>query len=270
MRKFLELIDNIIRFPLNAIYYAVFCYMKLPDYTRDRIQLVFCGVLFSTFVYWAPFVFNKYIELFHDFLAILTAQLPKNSGSNGGLIYEYQTLIAGGLAILAGSLALFSPVLAHWFEKYKKRREFIIRLRGWAITTNVEVLGVLNSENPLDDFNMQRLQNLQNQKPTFFKNDFYWCFSDGDAFLADSIEKKINQGNRWIVRMLDGVDDNDTVKRVRLDCALHSFSSALIDADKFMAATLEGHLQIIEYCDNPDIAAFQARRNHPVRLAMTR
>lgn len=261
MKKILSSIDAVIRLPLHLMHYGFFLYFNLSSYTRDRTQLVLTALFLSTFVYWAPILFDEYIENFKFFINYLEKQAPRE-GFSGGIIYQYQALIAGVSAIFAGFIALLSPVLAHYFEKYKLRREFTMRLRAWAITTNVDVKSILNSENPLQAHNIEC---LRNRKPAFLNKETYWAFSDDKAYLANGIGLKLNDGVDWLNRLLEGDDDSYEAKLIKLDGALQSFCSALIDAENFMAATLDGHWQIVEFYNNPDISVFIKRNRGPVK-----
>lgn len=67
MKKTLEKIDSIIRFPLRVINLSAFSYLQLSDYARDRINLIIFSIVLYFPIYHANWVVKKYIMTFNSF-----------------------------------------------------------------------------------------------------------------------------------------------------------------------------------------------------------
>jgi len=260
MNKFFTVVDGVIRLPLHIISYLYFFYVEIPEYIRDRIQLILLAIVLSTIVYWSPWVFKNQFEQFDSLFSFLKEQMPDERGGIGGFFYEYQALLSGFLAIVAGTFVVFSSVFSSWFEGYKARREITIRIRAWCITTGVEVCSILNSTNPLKHYNVQT---LPHRVPTFLKKDFYWCLKDCEAYKAAAIENKVSNAVRAF-QSLENCEQEDN-KIIYLDLALSALCSALQDANSFMVSPLSNYLLIEEYIRNPCVSFFAERNKSPVR-----
>jgi hypothetical protein len=164
------------------------------------------------------------------------------------------------LAIIAGSFALTLPTLTHFYEKKKIRREFTMRIRAWAITTSVDVCAVLNSETPLNYYN---LETFSKKKLSFLRTNFYWSLSDDHAYLANSIDNKISYAVSLMERLQQ--EEKPEIKISLLSLALGSYCSALIDADHFMAGSLDNYLQILDFDKISDLNVIMERNRSPVR-----
>lgn len=227
----------------------------------DKFLLVLCATVLATAQFWLPMIWGHCLEAFDPIKEYLRLQAIQRSDGSHGLLYEYQGLAAGALAVIAGVLALTVPMISHALDAYKKRNDFIKKVRAVMIHINSQFISLRASEYPHTcNYNIQELTSVDG---SFLSGDFYWTLRDEEAYAAHRILQSIETGKRALVGYTP-INEEGHPNLRPLDIALLNFCFALDSAVKFMASSFDNKLEITSFIDNPSLKYFQEKARGPV------